>query len=69
MKKFSKLNEKQSDNLLENVINDIDELISNLEYLRSFIDKKKNSEDNLKIYKSLITVHTDIQLLSSKIKK
>lgn len=69
MKKFSKLNEKQSENLLENVINDIDELISNLEYLRSFIDKKKNSEDDLKIYKSLITVHTDIQLLSSKIKK
>lgn len=69
MKKFSKLNEEQSDNLLENVINDIDELISNLEYLRSFIDKKKNSEDNLKIYKSLTTVHTDIQLLSSKIKK
>lgn len=69
MKKFSKLNEKKSDNLLENVISDIDELISNLEYLRSFIDKKKNSEDDIKIYKSLITVHTDIQLLSSKIKK
>jgi hypothetical protein len=70
MKKFSNITEKNnniSGNLLVNMMNDIDYLISNLEYLKSFLDKNKDT-GGIEIYQKLVRVHTDIQLLSGKIK-
>ena len=71
MKKFSNISESSSSNvssnLLVSMISDIDDLISNLEYLKSFLDKNKDTKE-IEIYQKLVEVHTNIQLLSGKIK-
>lgn len=58
--------ENKSGSLKENTINDINELIDRLEYLRNFIDDKI-SDDDIKFFGKINTIHTDIQLLSGKL--
>jgi hypothetical protein len=58
--------ENKSGSLKENAINDINELIDRLEYLRDFIDDKI-SDDDIKFFGKINTIHTDIQLLSGKL--
>jgi hypothetical protein len=58
--------ENKSGSLKENAISDINELIDRLEYLRNFIDEKI-SDDDIKFFSKINTIHTDIQLLSGKL--
>lgn len=58
--------ENKSGSLKENSISDINELIDRLEYLRNFIDEKI-SDDDLKFFSKINSIHTDIQLLSGKL--
>ncbi len=58
--------ENKSESLKENAISDIDELIDGLEYLRNFIDENI-SDDDIKFFSKINTIHTDIQLLSGKL--
>ncbi len=58
--------ENKSGSLKENAISDINELIDRLEYLRNFIDVKI-SDDDLKFFSKINSIHTDIQLLSGKL--
>jgi hypothetical protein len=58
----------ESKTLNSKFIEDIDDLISNLQYLKSFI-KKNIEDDDLKFFTKTNLIHTDIQLLSGKIKR
>jgi hypothetical protein len=58
--------ENKSGSLKENAISDINELIDRLEYLRNFIDEKI-SDDDLKFFSKINSIHTDVQLLSGKL--
>jgi hypothetical protein len=58
--------ENKSGSLKENAISDINELIDRLEYLRNFIDERI-SDDDLKFFGKINSIHTDIQLLSGKL--
>jgi hypothetical protein len=58
--------ENKSGSLKENAISDINELIDRLEYLRNFIDENI-SDDDIKFFGKINTIHTDIQLLSGKL--
>jgi len=68
MKKFTKLNENKLE-LISVMISDIDSLVDNLEYLRDFLKEKVDEKNQLNLYRTFMTVHTDIQLLSKKINK
>jgi len=65
MKHLKQFENKSS--LKEKTIDDINELIERLEYLRNFIDNEI-SVDDIKFFVKLNTIHTDIQLLSGKLK-
>lgn len=58
--------ENKSGSLKDHAINDINELIDRLEYLRNFIDEKI-SDDDIKFFSKINMIHTDIQLLSGKL--
>ncbi len=58
--------ENKSGSLKENAISDINVLIDRLEYLRNFIDENI-SDDDIKYFGKINTIHTDIQLLSGKL--
>ena len=58
--------ENKSGSLKDHAISDINELIDRLEYLRNFIDEKI-SDDDIKFFSKINTIHTDIQLLSGKL--
>ena len=49
------------------IIKDVDELIDRLQYFKNFIVQNVNEED-VKFFKQSNTVHTDIQILSQKLK-
>lgn len=49
------------------VTSDISELIDRLEHLKSFIEDKI-SDDDIKFFSQINTIHTDIKLLSGKLK-
>jgi hypothetical protein len=65
MRKFTKINESLG--LVDKMIGDVDQLRENLDYLKKFLEGRVNDNNELEIYKSLTSIHTDIQLLSSKI--
>ena len=46
---------------------DIDELVDRLQYLRNFINDKI-SDDDIQFFTKINTIHTDIKLLSNKLK-
>ena len=58
--------ENKSGSLKDHAIGDINELIDRLEYLRNFIEERI-SDDDLKFFSKINTIHTDIQLLSWKL--
>jgi len=58
--------ENKSGSLKDHAIGDINELIDRLEYLRNFIEERI-SDDDLKFFSKINTIHTDIQLLSGKL--
>jgi len=58
----------ESKTLNSKFIEDIDDLISNLQYLKSFIEENIE-DDDLKFFTKTNLIHTDIQLLSGKIKR
>jgi hypothetical protein len=66
MKHIKRINEGRT--LNSKFIEDIDDLISNLQYLKSFIEKNIE-DDDLKFFSKTNIIHTDIQLLSGKIKR
>lgn len=49
------------------IIKDIDELIDRLQHLKNFIIDKIE-DDDMKFFRSINTTHTDIKLLSNKLK-
>ena len=58
--------ENKSGSLKDHAIGDINELIDRLEYLRNFIEERI-SDDDLKFFSKINTIHTGIQLLSGKL--
>jgi hypothetical protein len=63
--KIRKISESIS--LKEKLITDVTVLIDKLEYLKKFAEDKINDNNELDIFKQMSTIHTDIQLLSSKL--
>lgn len=57
----------KDNDLNQKVIEDIDTLVERLEYMKQFIITNIK-EDDLDFYKNIVRVHTDIQLLSGKLK-
>ena len=53
--------------MIKKTISDIEELIDNLEYLKTFLGKIPD-EKELDVYRNVSIIHTDIQILSGKLK-
>lgn len=56
------------DTLIKRTISDIDELVDNLGYLKTFLEKVPD-EKELEVYGRMLTIHTEIQILSNKLKR
>ena len=52
--------------MIKKTISDIEELIDNLEYLKTFLQKIPD-EKEFEVYSKIVTTHTDIQILSGKL--
>jgi hypothetical protein len=65
MKHLKQFENKSS--LKNMTIEDISELIDRLNYLRDFIEKRI-SDDDIMFFSKINTIHTDVKLLSSKLK-
>jgi hypothetical protein len=65
MKHLKQFENKSS--LKNMTIEDISELVDRLNYLRDFIEKKI-SDDDIMFFSKINRIHTDVKLLSSKLK-